>query len=92
MILTNVNCSAENAIRKIDGTGRVIIPKGLRDRLGLVEGDEMSFYFLESEGFNCIGIGKNNMVDPKYLTAASVLSELDIPIPDKLLDIIEKKD
>ena len=34
-VLNNVSCSPENAIRKIDNTGRIIIPKGLRDRLNL---------------------------------------------------------
>lgn len=28
--------------RKIDGLGRVVIPKGLRDQMGLVDGDMLS--------------------------------------------------
>lgn len=47
----NLNCNKENAIRKIDASGRIIIPKGLRDRLGIIEGDEMEFYTIEGEGF-----------------------------------------
>ena len=89
MVLNKVNCSSENAIRKIDSTGRVIIPKGLRDRLELSEGDEMTFYFLESDGFNLIGIGKNNMVDPRYKCAKDVLEELGIEVPAELLDKIK---
>lgn len=90
MLLNNVNCSCENTIRKIDGTGRIIIPKGLRDRLELKEGDEMIFYFLENEEFNCIGIGKNNFINPKYINAIKVLEELGEEIPATLLDKVKK--
>lgn len=90
MILNNITCSCENATRKIDGTGRIIIPKGLRDRLELQEGDEMIFYFLENEEFNCIGIGKNNFINPKYLNAIKVLEELGEEIPISLLKKTKK--
>lgn len=86
----NFNCSKENAIRKIDSTGRVIIPKGLRDRLELKEGDEMSFFFLESDEMNLIGIGKNDMADPRYTNAKAVLEELGVEVPAILLEKIKK--
>ena len=89
-VLEKVNCSSENAIRKLDSTGRVIIPKGLRDRLELAEGDEMNFYFLESNGLNLIGIGKSDMIDPKYECAKTVLEELGVEVPAILLEKTKK--
>jgi AbrB family looped-hinge helix DNA binding protein len=37
---------AENDSRKIDSLGRVTIPKSMRNRMGLREGDEMWFFSL----------------------------------------------
>lgn len=88
-VLNNVSCSPENAIRKIDNTGRIIIPKGLRDRLNLQEGDEMNFYFLEADGINLIGIGKNDMIDPRYIAAIGVLEELGLEVPPELQEKIK---
>lgn len=34
----------ENATKAIDNLGRITLPKGLRDRLGLAAGTEMEFY------------------------------------------------
>lgn len=89
-VLEKVKCSSENAVRKLDSTGRVIIPKGLRDRLSLEEGDEMNFYFLESTNFNLIGIGKSDMIDPRYECAREVLEELGLDIPAVLLQKTKK--
>jgi AbrB family looped-hinge helix DNA binding protein len=89
-LLNNVRCSKENSVRKIDSTGRIIIPKGLRDKLELKDGDEMTFYLLESENQNWIGLGKSDMVDPRYKNAALVLEELGIEIPLPLLQKIKK--
>lgn len=85
----NLNCQKENAIRKIDKSGRIIIPKGLRDRLKIMEGDEMDFYFIEGDGFNCIGISKSDFVDPRYETAKAVLEELGVDLPQALIDKIK---
>lgn len=49
----------------------------------------MTFYFLETDGFSCIGIGKNDMIDPKYAQAKEVLEELGVEIPKELLDKIK---
>ena len=40
----------ENTTRKIDALGRVTIPKGLRDRMGLHENDDMELFTMESGG------------------------------------------
>lgn len=82
----NLNCSKENAIRKIDGSGRIIIPKGLRDRLKITEGDEMEFYFIEGDGFSGIGLSKSDMIDPRYTTTKAVLEELGVDLPQALIE------
>ena len=81
----------ENAVRKIDASGRIIIPKGVRDRLELQEGDEMDFYFIESPEFTGIGLASSKAVESKYIIAASVLEELGTEIPEPLLNIIKKR-
>lgn len=40
----------EKVTRKVDGLGRVIIPKGMRDRLDIHPEDEVKFYVLEDGG------------------------------------------
>lgn len=75
----------ENTTRKIDSLGRVSIPKGMRDRLEITEGDEVEFYLLNAdngEQFVCLTNHKGGT--NKYETAAKVLEELGIEIPEEL--------
>ena len=69
----------ENTTRKIDALGRVTIPKGLRDRMGLHENDDM-----ESGGREYICLCSAQTEDDKYKLAASLLEELNIAIPAEL--------
>jgi len=39
----------ENVSRKIDSLGRISIPKGLRDRLGMTTDTELNFYTLMTD-------------------------------------------
>lgn len=74
----------ENTSRKIDSLGRVSIPKGMRDRLEIAEGDEVEFYLLENdegEQFVCL---TNHKANSKYKLAAEVLVELGLEIPNEL--------
>jgi len=74
----------ENTSRKIDSLGRVSIPKSMRDRLEILEGDEVEFYLFENdegEQFVCL---TNHKVNSKYKLAAEVLVELGIEIPVEL--------
>lgn len=50
----------------------------------------MNFYFLESTNFNLIGIGKSDMIDPRYECAREVLEELGLDIPAVLLQKTKK--
>lgn len=75
----------ENTTRKIDSLGRVSIPKGMRDRLEIAEGDEVEFYLLNAdngEQFVCLTNHKPGA--NKYENAAKVLAELGIDIPKEL--------
>lgn len=76
---------AENDSRKIDSLGRVTIPKGMRNRMGLREGDEMWFFNLVADdGIEYIAMSNQAGIDPKYEIAAKVLAELGLDVPDKL--------
>jgi AbrB family looped-hinge helix DNA binding protein len=78
----------ENTTRKIDGLGRVSIPKSMRDRLNLREGDEVSFFLLRDGNDSYVAIGTPS-VDSKYMMAAEVLDELGLEIPDALMRMLD---
>ena len=40
----------EGITRKIDGTGRIILPKNLRNKYRLVEGTEVEYYTCNIDG------------------------------------------
>jgi len=76
----------ENAIRKLDSQGRVIIPKGIRDRMQIDIGDEIEFFTITSGADNFIGLRAAVQGSPSqnYAIAAQVLSELGLSIPERL--------
>lgn len=74
----------ENTTRKIDALGRVTIPKGLRDRMGLRENDDMELFTMEAGGREYICLASAQAVVDKYRMAAELLSELNISIPADL--------
>lgn len=79
----------ENIKRKMDNLGRVVIPKGLRLRLGISDGDELEIYTTQVDGINYICLTNNYQKDPRYLAAATVLEELGLDIPQELIDRID---
>ena len=84
---------AENDSRKIDSLGRVTIPKGMRNRWGLREGDEMWFFtILDRDGTEYIALTNRAGVDPKYEAAAKVLIELGLEVPEKLEKMYAEED
>lgn len=74
----------ENTTRKIDALGRVTIPKGLRDRMGIRENDDMELFTMESGGCEYICLRSAQVEMDKYKLAASLLEELNIAIPVEL--------
>ena len=46
----------EGITRKIDGTGRIILPKNLRNKYRLLEGDNVNYYTVTIEGKDYICI------------------------------------
>ena len=46
----------EGITRKIDGTGRIILPKNLRNKYRLLEGDNVDYYTATIEGKDYICI------------------------------------
>ena len=77
----------ENTSRKVDGLGRVSIPKAIRDRLNIQVNDELDFYTFEENGVNFICM-TNQGKKIKYYQAAQVLDELGIELPEKLAELI----
>lgn len=74
----------ENTTRKIDALGRVTIPKGLRDRMGLHENDDMELFTMESGGCEYICLRSAHIEADKYRLAAELLQELNIAVPAEL--------
>lgn len=65
-----------NATRKIDSTGRILIPSYLRDELGFETGEEYTFYKHIHEGklYLCLEC-KNFDLDEEIRKARKLLAE-----------------
>jgi AbrB family looped-hinge helix DNA binding protein len=72
--------------------GRVSIPKGMRDRLGIKELDEVEFYLLEDDGGEqYVALTNHAASRNKYAEAADVLVGLGLDIPDELAALVNKQ-
>ena len=65
--------------RKIDSTGRVIVPSGLRDELSISTGDMCEFFIHEYEGDTYLCIKCPNVLN-KIEEAKRILREAGIEI------------
>lgn len=75
----------ENTSRKVDSLGRVSIPKSMRDRLDINEGDEVEFYLLNADnGEQFVCLTNHRPGTNKYENAIKVLTELGLDIPEEL--------
>lgn len=52
----------EGVTRKIDGTGRIILPKHLRNKYRLIEGTEVDYYTCNIDGkdYICVAAAEKN--------------------------------
>lgn len=52
----------EGLTRKIDGTGRIVLPKNLRNKYRLLEGDSINYFTCNVDGkdYICIAPADNN--------------------------------
>lgn len=76
----------ENTTRKIDSLGRISIPKSVRSRMNIEEGQEMQFYMLRDDAgtqYVCMR-PDGDEVDPKYVIAYQVLEDLGVEVPEEL--------
>ena len=78
---------SENTTRKVDGLGRISIPKSLRDRFNINQNDEVEFSVCYDGDRTYICLNKKNDTTKAEILAAE-LDALGIEIPDKLLDMI----
>ena len=69
--------------KKVDATGRVTIPKAIRERMGIREGDELEIFTTNFEGRDFVCFGKA-VENARYKMAAEVLAELGLEVPEEL--------
>lgn len=76
--------------QKMDKVGRILFPKALRVQYNLNPGDEIALFEhvdADKNVFLCLAPA-NVATKENYLTAASVLDELGLDIPNELMDLI----
>lgn len=77
-----------NDKRKVDGAGRVIIPKLMRDEWHIEKDTVLDFFKLEMEGKSFLCLSQESTVNPELYVAAKVLKDLGENIPESLLNLI----
>ncbi len=79
---------SENTTRKVDGLGRISIPKSMRDRFGIMPNDEIEFSTCHMDGEVYICLNKKNDAS-KAEIIASELEAMGIEIPEKLMEMLD---
>lgn len=81
----------ENTTRKMDALGRISIPKSMRLRFRINEGDSLEFYTFKQDGETYIAMKKFVDVEEKYKIAAEVLGECGYEVPDGIIEKFSDK-
>lgn len=75
----------ENVSRKVDALGRISVPKSLRDRLEIKEGDMVEFFLLEDEDVYYVSFRKYiDETNDKYARIARLMEEVGLEIPKEI--------
>ena len=82
----------ENTSRKIDGLGRITIPKGLRDRMFLEEGSDLELFTAIIDGRQCICMASPIDDDQKLREAVAAFVECGVEVPENLQKYIEDEE
>lgn len=77
----------ENTTRKVDGLGRISIPKSMRDRFDINPNDEMEFSVCYDNDRTYICLNKRINLDKAEILAAE-LEGMGLEIPEDLRKMI----
>lgn len=80
---------SENTVRKVDGLGRVSIPKSLRDRFDIKANDEIEFSVCYAGDKTYICINKKVDVNKAEILIAELEALGITDIPDQLMDMVQ---
>lgn len=76
----------EGFVHSVDSLGRIVLPKALRTKYGIIPGNTVSFYTIEYLGDSYFAFKIENGYGDrtKYVRAVEVLRELGCEIPELL--------
>lgn len=72
------------AKRRIDGVGRITIPKNIRDDLHIIENDEFEISTKIIDGQLHICLFKENLGNNKIQEMIETMKAMGIPVPEEL--------
>lgn len=65
----------ENVVRKLDSLGRITLPKGLRDRMNLIENAELEIFTARIDGRNCVCLSAPQTEEDEIAAAIEFLNK-----------------
>lgn len=71
-----------NLLRKVDSLGRIVIPKSVRNKMGIKENDELELAFVDG----WLGMRKVRDEEDRKKVAREVLEEMGLEVPRELMD------
>lgn len=79
----------EGLTHTVDSLGRIVLPKSLRTKYGVLPGNSIDFYSIEYLGdtYFAFKVGKNYGDKAKYVRTIETLKELGLEVPELLYDM-----